>query len=241
MDLMELWTIGRESPIRPGEAAESMDFLRVIMNSGIAADQSDYINGERLAGLILLECGNMKPIINNPLVFQTTAINWLQSRHEQFKHLLEALFTDYLPYEEFREHETTVLDGTLKTDDTRTIDRDLTTANSGEFANTGHTDDVTETSVSADNENTYQPRERVARSVDDTLSNTHSDTTTENEGKTDVLDGTKKTDDTTNRDFYGHKKSNQLLALEELQVSQNNLYDMIVKWWTDALFIAIYD
>ena len=238
---MELWTIGRESPITPGQKAESMDFLRVIMNAGIADDQKAYINGERLANSILLECGNMKPILNNPLVFQSAAINWLQSRHEQFKHLLQALFEDYDPYEEFREHEVTVLDGLLKTDDTRTIDRDQTIANRGEFNNIGHTDDVTETSVSADNESTYQPRERVGRTVDETLDNTHNDETNDNTDTEDVLDGRKKTDDTTTRDFYGHRKSNQLLALEELEVAKNNLYDLIVTWWIDALFIAIYD
>ena len=238
---MELWAIGRESPFDPGEKAESLDFLRVILNAGITQDQAEYINKDRLASLILLECGNMKPLVNNPLVFQSMAVAWLQSRSEQFQHLLEALFENYSPYEDFREHEITVLDGRLKTDDTRNITRGETTQNNGSYNNTGHTDDVTETSVSADNESTYQPRERVGRTVDDTLANTHSDTTTDNETKADILNGLKKTDDTTTREFYGHKNSNQTLALQELEVAQNNLYDMIIKWWTDALFIGIYD
>ena len=311
---MELWRITQPA------GTESLDYLKAIIQSGLGA-QTEAISVERLALLILQECGNMRPIYNSYSVFYRMSINWFGTRYEQITHLIHALLEDYLPYQEFNWHEREVLDGRIKTDDTRNITEDNThvnngqyetttdetktenststttgsystdtdesitenntISNSGAYNNTGHSDDVTETGISADNENSFQPRERVARSVDDTLANTHNDTTTEtkstsdntdvanehtdtttaekttkdnidinnthtdtdtdDKNKVDVLDGLRKQDDETNRDFYGHKTSNQLLALQELEIAQQNIYDCIVKWFTDALFIGVWE
>ena len=169
------------------------------------------------------------------------AVAWWKTRAEQIEHLIASLLTQYEPFEEFRWHETEVLDGTIKTDDTRTINSSDTINNSGDYTNIGRTDDTTTTGISADNESTFQPREEVVKGVDDRLTNRHKDETTDILHKGDTLDGTKKTDDITNREFYGHKKSNMELALEELEVAQQNVYDIIVAWFTDAMFVGIWE
>ncbi len=231
---MELWRITQQA------GTQSIDYLKAIIQSGLGGHAS-AIDSDRLALLILQECGNMRPIYNSYSVFYTMSINWFASRYEQITHLINALLEDYLPYEEFNWHEHEVLDGLKKTDDTRTIDRDEMINNTGSYNNTGHSDDATETGISADNESTFQPREHVGRTVDDTLDNSHTDSTSDDVDTSDVLDGKVKTDNTTDRDFYGHKTSNQLLAKQELEIAQENIYDCIVKWFTDALFVGVWE
>lgn len=218
---MELWRIGRTSPSDPTRPAQPIEYIENIINE---ANIDERLNVGTLALLILQECGGRCPVYEGVVAFQVFAVNWLKTRKEQINHLLDALFAQYNPLEEFHYYEHDVLDGRIKTDDTRNITEDNehvnngewrtqteetkteekssttagnydtatdetrtesgTIANNGGYTNTGTTDDVTDTGISADNENSFQPREHVAKDVDDTLTNTHNDTTTESKSTT---------------------------------------------------------
>ncbi len=231
MDLAELWTIGRQN-------ATAIDYIRSIFTS---ANIDNRLDDETLAYMILKDCGNMQPLYNDTAAFHTFAIMWARSRKEQINHLLSALFTTYDPYEEFRWSEHEVLDGTLKIDDIRDIDDKRKVENEGSFNNIEHTESAETNSVSADNESDFQPREKRETVVDSTLDNVHADVTQDNDKVNDTLDGTHKTDNITDRTFYGHKKSSQLLALEEFELAKHNVYDMLVQWFTDSLLLGVYE
>lgn len=229
LDLMELWEIFNDQ--------SSVYFLRGILTD---AEIDERIDKAVLSDMIVAECGGMVTRYNESATFYRMAVSWFKSRKEQITHLLDALWSEYKPLEEFRYTEKEVLDGRKKTDNDTTQKINETVTNNG-----GATDkltglDIETHSVSAENESTFQPREQTQTSRTNDTSNTHNDTTGTTANNTTDFNGLEKRDDTITRDHYGHKSPSQVLAMQEYEVAQENVYDIITNWFADALMLPLY-
>lgn len=176
----------------------------------------EKIDKNDLADFLLIHYGNMTPRYNTTQSFMFASKNWFKIHKKQIEHYCLAVMSDYLPFEEFN------TSGEYTDDSTRKIDDDSTAI--GAKDQTGDT----EHKVSADNEPSYQPRSK--------------DTNTEHEGTSNTLESTRndKYDNHNEHSDKGHNKSNQLLALEEVEVSKHNVYEWIGEEWSSYMCINVW-
>lgn len=181
----------------------------------------DPIDPTRVKSYIMLRCGLLTPIYNDPDTFRNACKVWFDARRWEFAHLVNILEAQYSPienvdrYDEWTEETTgdyqnaesgtdrTVKDASNTESGTDRTVKDASNQLSGQDVET--TTRATENTISAFNSSTYQPDNKSQDSGD--LTTTHGrrediddDTATTYGHKTDIDDDTATT--------YGHKLDN---------------------------------
>lgn len=229
LDLIEIWEIRQQT--------SGFNYLLNMMSDG---ELDARINKPTLSDSIVAACGGMVTRYNDSATFYRMGVSWFKSRKEQITHLLDALFSEYKPLEEFRYNEKEVLDGRKKTDNVTDGTLKESVQNNGGATDDFNGNQITTESVSAENESSFQPRNQTTTTTTNTNTNVHNDTTGTDSTTKQTLDGLEKRDDTITREHYGHKTSSQELALKEFEVAQENVYDIICAWFMDALMLGVY-
>lgn len=174
------------------------------------------LDKKTLAEHLMLTYGDCTPRYNTVKSFLLASKVFFETHKREIEHLADALESIYKPYEEFNVH----------TERESNNKRDINDHNT----NIGSVDDngTDEHTVSADNEEFYQPRDK-------NIDINHRATANEYTGER----GDKFHDETVS-DSSGHNMSNQELALKELEVAKNNTYEIIGNWWSDRLCILVW-
>lgn len=176
----------------------------------------ERLDSGALADFIAMTYGDCTPRYNTVESFINASNIWFRVHKRQIKHMLDALDTDYKPFEEFNTQ-------SQRDDDSK---RDINdhTVSSGTTDSNG----TQEHTVSADNEPNYQPRDKD-------ISTNHDGTVSESDNER----GDKYVNKTTTK-ASGHNASNQTLALEEWEVAQLNIYETIGNMWSNDLCILVW-
>lgn len=212
LDMFEIWQIKTGSDSRSAFFAE--------------AEIDDRIDRDILCNTIVARWGFASPLITESESFFYLSNNWINAHHEDFKRVIDALYSTYSPIENYDRIEERTTDDVLSSayDDTKNE-----TSNSDESAKS-----ETETKVSAFNSDVYQPSN----------DSTRNDSVTEK--KNTILNGagTKTDDRVVKENIRAHGNigvtTSQQMIESELSLRMNNIYNMIADMWSRDLTLSIY-
>lgn len=216
VELMEIWRLktGRKN---------NLDYLLDIFNN---AALDVRIERQTLALEILKECGTMTPRYMDTTFFATMAVNFFEVKEREIKRDLDALETDYDPFDTYymKKDGTETKDHTI--DETHVRTDDLTEhVENGQISNTHK--------VSADNETDF-----VNRNQDITSAN---DDETRNTGTQTHKDDAHNVYVTTHDDTeHGRREAGQKLLSAELEANKNNIYRLLALDFARSLMVCVY-
>ena len=209
----------------------------------------DYIldnrlNREQLNKMIVLNLGEQTPYFTHTDLIKTNIENWFATHKWNIKKLCDTLDLQYNPLydKDWYEQKTRDLDGT----NTGTENTDSSFDNaivSNDETNEVIEDKTTETKVSAYNESTYQPQQKVTE-------NTPKDTVTDDFEKRESEEANKlltknlanTEDEETNIHHYGKEDSGtyaEMIEKERRQV-QFNIYEWIIEHLSDEILLGVF-
>lgn len=205
------------------------------------------LDAEKCRSAILMRCGLLEPVYNDPRVFREMIYTWFHIRDWNFKHLLAIIQAEYSPIENtdrYSEHE--IL--TAGTDSKSRAGKDARTIGTTGSDSRTRKPDLTRTmtdEISAENSSSYQPdsKHTTRDSGTETTSGSRSENVVDNlshdETESGKRDGSEKYTEHTHGNIG--VTSNVQLINEELDLIQRfNVYDWIAERIEDTFFITVY-
>ena len=210
------------------------------------------LSREQLNKMIVLNLGEQTPYFTHTDLIKTNIENWFATHEWNIKKLCDTLDLQYNPLydKDWYENKTRDLDGTHTGTDT--MAKTGTQSNNDAIESHDTTEEViedktTETKVSAYNENSYQPQQKVTE-------NTPSDIVTDDFEKTDVniltnnlLDTETQNlanteDEETNIHHYGKEDSGTYAEMieKERRQAQFNIYEWIIEHLSDEILLGVF-
>lgn len=205
------------------------------------------INAEIVKSYIMLRCGLLAPVYNDPDTFREAVRVWFSARSWEFEHLVNILKAKYSPIENVDRYDEWTKDTTGGYKNTESgsdvVNKDITDQTSG--MDRENTTRATENTISAFNSSAYQPDNKTQDSGDLTTiygkNDRVDDDTTTTYGH--VLDN----DHNDNEHFIQHLHgnvgvtSNEKLINEELDLLERfNVYDWIASQFESDMMIYVY-
>lgn len=223
----------------------------------------DPLDAEKCKSAILMRCGLLEPVYNDPRVFREMIYTWFHIRDWNFKHLIAIIQAEYSPIENtdrYSEHTVTNSGsdsreyGGSDTFNASTEDTASRTENSTDSrTRTPNLQTLTIDEISAENASDYQPdsQHRTSDSGSETNAGTSageeserrngSRTETNSYGKTET--GSRNGQETYKEHTHGNigVTSNVQLINEETELIRRfNVYDWIAERLEETFFIMVY-
>lgn len=205
------------------------------------------IDAEIVKSYIMLRCGLLTPVYNEPDLFRESCRVWFSARSWEFEHLVNMLKAKYSPienvdrYDEWKRETTGDYKNTESGKDTTT--KEMSNQRSG--TDTETTDRETENTISAFNSSSYQPDNKTTNTGDiemkHGLREDIDDETSTNYGH--VLDNDHHDIETYDQHLHGNigVTSNQKMMNEELDLLERfNVYDWIASQFETDMMVCIY-
>ena len=214
VELMEIWALKTDkTPI---------EYLYTIFDD---AALDVRIERPTLALELINECGTMTPRFMDTSFFATMAANFFKVKEREIKRDLDALETQYDPFDDYHMEK----DG----NSTKTHVVDETHVRTDNLTETTIDGDITNTHlVSADNETDFVHRSRDVTSTEDD-STTHTGTQTHKDDATNTE--TEYRHDTE----HGRHKAGQEFLSAELEANKNNIYRLIALDFATNMCICV--
>lgn len=213
--------------------------------SGVIAP--DPINIETLKSAIMIRCGLLTPVYNDPETFIAATTYWFMSKQWTFQHLINIVNAEYSPIENVDRYDNTTT--THGGSDSKNGGYKNTESGS-DSKNGGYTDtnsgvDTTTNNISAFNSSAFQPDNQEQTQHGHVVTNSNNETTTYGH----TLDNTNNETTTynSNESFTQHLHgnigvtSNQQLINQELELlSKFDIYKYIAEEFEKDNFIMVY-
>lgn len=225
------------------------------------------LDAEKCKSAILMRCGLLEPVYNDPRVFREMIYTWFHIRDWNFKHLIAIIQAEYSPIENtdrYSEHEI-ITAGTDSKSREGTDERKIgTTGSDNRVIGTTGSDSRTRTpdltramtdEISAENSSEYQPdskhtthdtgTETTAGSRSENVTNDlmRSENVTDNLTRSETESGKRDGSETYTEHTHGNigVTSNVQLISEEIELIRRfNVYDWIAERIEETFFIMIY-
>lgn len=205
------------------------------------------LSAEAVRAAIVVRCGLLTPIYNDPDVFRQIAADWFYNKQWNFQHLVKVLQAEYSPIENYDRYEewTDTHTGTVKNDGTGKDTHGGKDTRTGGYTDTNSGQDETTNEVSAENASTYQPDTKSTDRAGKVLTNTHNDT--DQYGHTiDRKDNNTRTDDLKDTHVahlhgnIGTTKNTEMMLDEIGLIGQFDPYKWIASQFENDMMIMLY-
>ena len=205
------------------------------------------LNPAAVRAAIVVRCGLLTPIYNNPDVFRQITADWFFNKQWNFAHLVKVLRAEYSPienYDRYEEYEDTHT-GTVTNDGGSKDTHSGEDKRTGGYTDTNSGQDETTNEVSAENANDYQPDTKSTDKAGKVLTNTHNDTDQyghiidrkDNNTRTDDLKDTHKAHLHGN---IGTTKNTEMMLDEIAMIGQFDPYKWIASQFENDMMIMLY-
>ena len=210
-------------------------------------DLPQPLDNEKCRSAILMRCGLLEPVYNDPRVFREMIYTWFHIRDWNFKHLIAIIQAEYSPIENtdrYSEHEITTTGADSK-NRSGTDARTIGTTGSDMRTRTPNLTRTMTDEISAENSSNYQPdSQHTSRDTGtETNSGSRSENVTDNLTRSETESGTRDESEAYTEHTHGNigVTSNVQLISEELELIRRfNVYDWIAERIEDTFFIMIY-
>ncbi len=205
------------------------------------------LNPAAVRAAIVVKCGLLTPIYNDPDTFRQIAADWFYNKQWNFEHLIKVLTAEYSPIENYDRYEeyTDTHTGTVKNDGGSKDTHSGSDTRSGGYTDTNSGSDTTINEVSAENASTYQADNKSTETAGKVLTNTHNDT--DQYGHIiDRKDNNTQTNDLTDKHVahlhgnIGTTKNTEMLLDEIDMIGKFDPYKWIAGQFENDLMIMIY-
>lgn len=207
----------------------SHDVINLDIFAGVTVPAD--IDRETLISAIMVRCGLLTPVYNDPYIFQKTTSLWFQTKQYMFEHLVNIVKAQYSPIENvdrYDEHTNSVNGNNSK-------NSGYTNSESGSDAKTYS--GSSESTVSAFNSSAYQPDSKTTDGSSDSSNYSHSLNNTASES------GTHASTETYTQHLHGNigVTSNQQLINQELDLlAKFDIYKYIAEQFERDNMIMVY-
>lgn len=205
------------------------------------------INVETLKSAIMIRCGLLTPVYDDPFTFIEATTHWFLSKQWTFQHLINIINAEYSPIENVDRFDSTTTnhDGSdMKTGGYKNSESGSDTKTGG-YTDTNSGVDTTTNNISAFNADTFQPDNQEQTQHGHVVTNSNNETTNYEH----TLDNTNNETTTynSNETFTQHLHgnigvtSNQQLINQELELlSKFDIYKYIAEEFEKDNFIMVY-